>query len=50
MPDVFFGVAPHDHTKCTGNVPDFDVPACLPAEEGRHVCCTHTGCSSWPLS
>ncbi|KAF8056213.1 lysA [Scenedesmus sp. PABB004] len=36
FPPLVFGVAPHDHTKCTGGALDFDVPACLPASQGGY--------------
>lgn len=29
LPQVLWGVAPHDHTKCQGSELDFAVPACL---------------------
>lgn len=35
LPQVVFGTAPHDHTKCDGKVYNQSGPACLPAEQGE---------------
>jgi hypothetical protein len=40
LPQVLWGVVPHDHTKCNGKEMNFTVPACLPAQQGEHMC-TH---------
>lgn len=37
LPQVVFGTAPHDHTKCDGKVYNQSVPACLPAAQGEQT-------------
>jgi hypothetical protein len=47
LPQVLWGVVPHDHTKCNGRELDFTVPACLPAQQGEHM---HTPAAHAALS